>query len=301
MNSNDINEKQNQPEAISLLKAADAAYSYARRADSFRTVGTIASLVAAMTAAVRADLVEFMAVAGVVGALLNELARRFLTLPWTRQGMLFQEWLDTSLFGLAWNPTLGRKPREEDRRYWEKRFSGDENRKRDWYVDIEGLPPGHAVLLCQRENLSWDARLRRIWGTTLLTLAVAVIVLGLLIGWYADWKVSELVMRWLVPAAPALIFIVDSGLRHRRIADEKDDLINRVEDLLEDVPVSSARGEKQLLARAREFQNHLARLRAEETRVPQWLFDRLRGAYEDEAATAAKSWHDKLLRQAREP
>jgi hypothetical protein len=300
MNTNDINQRQNQPDAISLLKAADAAYVYARRADSFRTVVTIASLVAAMTAAVRADLVEVMAVAGVAGTLLNELARRFLTLRWTRQAMLFQEWLDTSLFGLAWNPTLGRKPREEDRRYWEKRFSGDESRKKDWYVDIEGLPPGHAVLLCQRENLSWDARLRRIWGTSLQMLAVALIVLGLLIGWYADWKVWELVVRWLVPAAPALVFIVDSGLRHRRIADEKDDLINRVEDLLEDVPVASARGQKRLLARAREIQDHLARLRAEETRVPGWLFNRLRRAYEDEAATGAKNWHDRLLRETPE-
>ena len=296
MTSNDINQKQNEPEFIGLLKAADAAYMYARRVDSVRTVITIASVGGAILASVRTDLANALSVGGAIGAVVNELVRYFLTLRWTRTAMLFQECFDTGLFGLKWNTTLGRKPREEDRRYWEKKFRGDVTRKQKWYIDVEGLPAGHAVLLCQRENLAWDARLRRIWGTSLIVLAVSWIALGVLIGGLAEWKVSELVIRWLVPSAPALMFAIGSGFRHRRIAGDKDELINRIEDLLEAVSVHSAQGEKRLLDRSREFQDQAARLREEESRVQGWLYTWFRSDYEDQAASAAKRWRDHLLR-----
>ncbi len=293
---NDINERQNQPEFIGLLKAADAAYSYARRADSARILITLASLVMAIVAAIRSDLANPLAVAGAVGAVVNETIRRIGTVPWSRTGMLLQERFDTELFGLKWKPSVGQKPRDEDRHHWERRFRGDASQKPDWYIDVRGLPRGHAVLLCQRENASWDARLRRLWGTGLLGAAFLWIAAGLVIGVAADWHVWDLVVRWLTPSASALLLAFGSGFKHREIADEKEALITRIEEQLESAPVRSARADKRLLALARDFQDELSRLRAEESRVPGSLYQRLRGEYEDAAAAAAKNWRDKLRR-----
>src|SRR5439155_25456282 len=108
----------------------------------------VASLGGSLLASARPDLAKILAVAGAMGAVVNEIMRYFLISRWTRVGMLFQECFDIGLFGLKWNPTLGQKPREEDRRHWEKRFSGDATKNQKWYIDVEGLPIGHSVLLC---------------------------------------------------------------------------------------------------------------------------------------------------------
>jgi hypothetical protein len=104
-------------------------------------------------------------------------------------------------------------------------------------------------------------------------------------------------VRWLAPSLPVILFAIQSGLSHHRIANDKDELINRVEDLLKAVPVQSARGQKHPVTLAREFQDHIAQLRAEESRVPSWLYNRLRSNYEDEAASAAKRWRDQLVKE----
>lgn len=298
--ANDINQKQNEAESIALLKAADAAYRYARRADLARTAITLLSVGSAMFGALRTDFLEAQIVAGAAGTVANEAIRQYLTLRWTRMGMFFQEWFDTHLFGLSWSQALGRKPREEDRRYWEKRFRGDVTKKENWYIDVEGLPRSHAILLCQRENLTWDARLRRIWGSTLLIMTIGWVAFGVMVGVFGDWKIWELLARWLAPSAPAIVFAVLSGVRHREVAREKDALADRIEDLLEAVPVRSAQGQKRMVSIARELQDHVARLRTTETRVPGWLFEWLRSSYEDEARTAAERWRDRLVRDVRE-
>ena len=299
MSTNDINEKQNQPDSIALLKAADAAYRHARRADLVRYAITIASVPAAILASFYTQIADAMAVAGGLGVVTNELIRNLLTLRWSSSGMLFQEWLDTDLFGLTWNASVGNKPRHEDSRYWEKRFRGDASKKRDWYIDVRGLPRGHAILLCQRENLSWDARLRRIWGAALLIFASAWPIVGLIIGSVFGWTVGQLVVRWLVPSAPALVFAIETGLQHRTVATEKEEMINRIEDLLGAVAVGSTSGSRHLAMRARAFQDQIARLRSDESRVPYWLYRRLHGEYEDEASVAAQKWRDKLVGELR--
>jgi len=295
LTSNDINQKQNEPDSVGLLMASDAAYMYARVADGFRTAISIVCVAIALFAFVCPRLAAYAPIAGMVGTVLAELLQWCVTSRCVRKAVLFQEWFDTDLFGLEWNATLGPKPREEDRRCWEKRFHGPLEGKRNWYIDVRGLPFGHAVLLCQRENLSWDARLRRMWGTLLVALTVVGVVIGVVIGWVSDWKVSDLVIRWLVPIAPALITGGRSGYLHGRVARKKDELINRVEDLLGAVSVRAQQRQKRLLKSARQFQDAIARLRQEVPRVPNWLFCHLHGEYEDEAKFAAKKWRDALL------
>lgn len=298
---NDINEKQNEPEAIALLKAADAAHMHARLADTFRVIVSGASVVGAMIASVRSELAQLVAALAVGGVVASETVRYLLALRWTRMAMLLQELFDTTLFGLGWDSTVGKRPRQEDRRYWEKKFHDDRRNKENWYINVRGLPLGHAVLLCQRQNLSWDARLRGIWGSALIVAVVSWITLGLLLGALWEWKVWDLIVRWIVPSTPALLYAVRSGIRHRQIAADKDQLIGRVEDLLSAIAIRSTAGRERILVLARQFQTLIARLRSEETRVPSWLYTWLRGDYEDEAAAAAEKWRDQLLREATSP
>jgi hypothetical protein len=298
---NEINAKQNNPEFLGLLKAADAAYMYARGADFVRTAVTIVSLIIAIVAAVRSDVAEPLAVAGAAGVVINEVIRRLGTARWTKQAMLFQERFDTSLYELPWQPTVGHAPKPEDRHYWEQRFRGDLTRKQDWYVDVAGLPRGHAILICQRENLSWDARLRGLWGSILLAAAFAWVVIGLVIGVMFDWRVWDLLVRWLAPSAPALVLAFTSGSRHLEVAQAKRALIDRVEDLLGSAPILSLKGQKRLIARARECQDEIARLRAEESRVPDLVYRSFRTEDEKAAASAAKYWRDRLRQEMDKP
>lgn len=295
--SNDINQRQNEAASIKLLKAAGGAHRYAEMSESARLVITLASLAMAIAATLRADAASVLALIGVFATVVSELLRAVFSVPWSRTAMLLQERFDTELFGLPWKQSLGRRPPDEDVHHWSRRFRKDSDPKENWYVDVTGIPKGHAALICQRQNLSWDARLRGIWSSALLLGGLTWIGTGIVIGFFAEWRVSELVVRWLAPSSPALVLTFRSAWSQRRIAAEKKALIDRVESLLQSVPINAASADTLLLQAAREIQDDLARLRSDETRVPGRIYRWYLSSDEEAAASAAKSWRDKLLRQ----
>ena len=80
-----------------------------------------------------------------------------------------------------------------------------------------------------------------------------------------------------------------------RIAAEKEGIIDRIEDAIKSFPVHSPVGGGRLLSLAREFQNDIARLRAEESGVPRFLYRWFRDKHEGAVTSAAKNWRDRLL------
>lgn len=292
-----INVRQNDFEQIQLLCAADTAHRRARRAESARTCITIAFAALAVVAATYDRLAGLLAIAGVVATLVSELVESLLGHRWTARAMLLQERFDTRLFGIPWNDQLGPEPLIEDVHHLAKKFKGSVDKKRDWYVDVSGLPLAYAVPICQRENLVWDFRLRRSWGWVVGTGAIGWIVVGVLIALAADWSTRDLLIRWIAPSLPALVFGFQKAHAHLTTASAKESVARSLQATLDGLrPGDPSPGDEQRLsALARENQDEIARLRERDDRVPSKLYWQRRDTDESGARQAGAALRTRLL------
>ena len=147
----DINERQNEPEFVSLLCAADAAHHQAQQWETLRWIAVSVTAILALVAASHPSLQRAMSITGVIAAILITLV---IPIPSTRRtalAALIQESFDTRLFHLHANALVGRTPLGEGVDDLALKFDGDVGKKRDWYLDVRGLSWPYAILLCQRE------------------------------------------------------------------------------------------------------------------------------------------------------
>ena len=89
------------------------------------------------------------------------------------------------------------------------------------------------MLICQLQNLGWDARLRRRWARVLLGAVTTWTLLGVLVGYVADLTIDQTVLRWYLPAAAALLLGLDGYRAQREIAAYRERLVPRVQADLE--------------------------------------------------------------------
>ena len=184
-----ISQRQNDPDMLDLLRAAFASHTRGQRLETARVMVSLVLAAMGFVAAFVDAAATPVAIAGAAWAIIYTAG----IFPWeraeARRGAVIQEMFDTELFGLPWNQTAaGPKfpPHEISklaRKFTPGRGRGD--RLRNWYVDTNGVPQPYDIFICQEQNLGWDARLRRRWAATLLTLVIAWTLLGLLIGYLA--------------------------------------------------------------------------------------------------------------------
>lgn len=292
-----INQRQNEPAFLDLLYAADVAHARAYRWERLRWLLIVISAILAMAASYRPSLGGALSITGLFVAVLTT-----VVLPWvsggsTKEAALMQESFDVDLLGLPWNDQVGWRPLSERVHELAGRFLGDRECKRDWYVDVSGLPRAYGVLLCQRENLVWDFRQRRGWGLRVAAATVIWLVLGIVVGLLVDWTVRHLFLRWFVPSAALLTAGYQESRTHLRSAQEKEDTAFRVESRLAVAPSGDpdASQHRELLEVARELQDRLAASRTQTARVPQWFYRRRRKAEESCAHEAADQLRHRLL------
>ncbi|MBB3034747.1 S-4TM family putative pore-forming effector [Alteriqipengyuania lutimaris] len=146
---------------------------------------------------------------------------------------------DTKLFKLPWNelaagPKLQPEQITSARRTWDEKRSSDQ--LIDWYpTSVDNAPFHVARLICQRVNVTYDSALRMIysqilfWGAILVALALTGIAL------LSDASLSEVLLSYLFPIAPLLIFAIREGFRQRDAAEANQQIRNAAQAVVEDV------------------------------------------------------------------
>lgn len=278
-----IHEKQATPRGLLLQQAADGSHVVAHRVEMSRLAGSLLFGLAAVAATLWPDAAPAIAVSGAAWAMVS-----FGVLaPWsqseTTAAALAQELFDTELFGIPWSQSLvDRPPADEDLRRRARRSSLHEERMATWYPEVGGIDHAYGTLICQRENLSWDSRLRNRYATALSCAIAGWTAIGLVVGVAAGLSVWELLVRWFAPSASALLLAGQHARANRELASERRLLLDRVRQTLDsaDPGPLSEDDRKRLRDEARSIQDGIIRTRKRSERVPRWFYERFRS--EDE-------------------
>lgn len=283
-----ISQRQNDPDMRTLLRAAFAAHARGQRLETLRIGVSLISAAAGLLAAFVTSTATSVTIVGALWAVGYAAAIS----PWTkrlaRRSATIQEMFDVDLFGLPWNHTAaGAQLAPFEISQLARRFTPGRRREeqlRDWYVDTRGVPQPYDILLCQQQNLGWDARLRRRWSWLLLGAVVTWTLLGLLIGSLASLTVTETATRWYLPALAALLYGIESYRAQRDIAAERERIIPMVQteiDHAQRPPLPPAEHQR-LVQLAREVQDIILATRKQPARVPQWFYAHFRDADEQD-------------------
>lgn len=235
-----IIERQELPENIELLAAQKNIYSRAKNIIGFQMILSVPiAICAAIATIVKPELNGHIAIWGVLVVLFD----LFVFTPWVKRlqdsAARVQELFDVKVFGLDWNGiSIGKKPdseliHEEANKHGleEKRITG----LRKWYpTNIDRIPEIFGIIISQRSNVWWDARMRRKY-----TLSVRIVLVGIALvltgyGLYEKKDMFEFLAYIIVPLASTYIFGYRQMMEHGDAADRLDLLKELAEKIWSD-------------------------------------------------------------------
>jgi hypothetical protein len=215
-----------------------------------------------------------------------------------RRGAKVQEQFDTEVLQLDWNRLVaGNRVDAEDVREIASSpmTDAEKNRLENWYEPIfSKLPLPLGRLLCQRTNIAYDMRVRKMYSGILLGAVVVLVVVLTAIGLHQDLKVNELILTIYLPALPLAAFVLRE---HRKQGDTIETLTTiktEVEKAWDKALGGASSAELTITARA--LQDAIYRHRVSNPLVFDWLYNRLRNRNEDLTRHAA----EKLVAEAQQ-
>ncbi len=207
-----------------------------------------------------------------------------------KRGAKLQEQFDTEVFGIDWNRFVAGSPVEpEDVRSLSARpLSKDrEQHFEAWYEPSVGRLPVHlARLVCQRTNISYDARLRRKYGGHLLFWTISLGVILLFFGLRTELTFSDLLVTLLVPIMPVLTWALRERTQQANAAASLVNLGTEWQKIW--TKALSGASPDVISTDSRALQDAIYQHRERSPLVFDWVYYRLRPANEDEARHAAE-------------
>jgi hypothetical protein len=266
--------RQNSMRIIDLHRAISVAHRHAQRAHA---AALLMSMVVAGFGVLARVAPSTAATVSLVGAVWAA-AYAVVVAPWAARyqhtSATLQEMLDTELFGLPWNRvTVGDKIADDHVSELKSRFRGDDRRLHDYYL-IADVPAPYDVLFCLEQNLGWGSRVRQRYAQLLLTVAVLWCVAGVVIGFAAGLRTSELVSSWFVPSLGLLLLCLDTYRAQIANTRERTRVKRLVVAAADDPAGSPLTDGPEWTLFARRVQDVLFQLRAHQPRVPVWFFRR---------------------------
>jgi SMODS-associating 4TM effector domain len=266
-----IMDRQNDKPLMDLLRANHFAHDQAMRLDTVRFGFAVLIAAAGLFATFQSSLAPGVSLLGALWAVLYILGLSTWSSRELRRAAVLQEMFDTELFGMRWNTVLAHSqlPVHEVNSL-SRRFRGDDGRLRDYY-EIPDIPKPFDVLACQQQNLAWGSRVHERYAHFCLGVAVALAAAGPVLALAAGLTVSQMILRWYVPALGLLLLTTDNWRSHLFVSRERERTLtlmdSRIDETLED-PFKA----KDLPVMAREIQDLLLLTRLRVARVPGLFF-----------------------------
>ena len=282
---NKIIEHQNDRIVLDRLSAQRNLYSAAKRWRNLRFLLCVLTIVVLsviktfffdnQTLAIILGLVVFVSL--LLGPVFNKQISRNRTLA-----ARIQQFLETELFELPWDENLcGIQPIAEE--VYDHKSSKIPARLYDWYDKGIGDVQDHntAVLLCQRENMSYDSHIRTsftrlcLWSGIILCVGIVAIAIIL----YKD-DILSIIMFGLIPIMPIVRWI--QSIRNE---DERDRGVRSILGaLIKEEMENALKGKDVRQSTLKQIQNNMFIHRKEGYLVPDWYYYVCREKSEDRAA-----------------
>jgi hypothetical protein len=296
---NEIPFEQARPELVALIRARDRTYRDAKLTQgTFVILSILLPIAGVFLGANYPSLKPFLALSGLILLLVDTAYLNRLQKNRIKRGDKLQEEFDTTVLQLPWNRfVVGAKVDPEDVRAASARPlpQARESQIMCWYEPCVGeVPIQLARLICQRTNISYDARLRRTYGMWLLSGTVALGIILSFVGVAFDLSLSGLLLTVVIPLMPILNWALREYHKQTDTANYLVALKGEFEKLWEKA-INGTRS-RDLDRRSRELQDAIYQHRASSPLVFDWVYYRLRNRNEDEAQHAAQM----LVKKAKE-
>jgi hypothetical protein len=288
---NNIPERQNEDRMLALLRARRALYRNAKNWQGAVVWFTLLLPIANCGTTIWGlSLTPLLAVA----ALLFGLVEILFIDSWLKrrlaEGAKLQEEFDCEVLGMHWNELVAGKKVDHERVHSASRNrldSKSEQQLRDWYPTAVGRLPLHlARVLCQRENLMYDGKVRDFYSYVLAGGAFALFGGALAYGGLAaQLRMSEWVVGILAPAIPALMWAAREFRRQRNTVESLEVLKAEADKLWKKAEAGGA--PDAISATSRELQNALYNHRISSPLIFDFLYRFRRKGLEDEMNAGA--------------
>lgn len=255
-----IVERQEFPENIELLAAQKNIYSRAKNIIGFQMILSVPiAICAVITTIVKPDLSGYIAIWGILVVVFD----LFVFTPWVRRlqdsAARIQELFDVKVLGLIWNEiSVGKRPEPELVHEEAKKHGMKEEEitcLRKWYpTSIGGVQEIFGVIISQRANIWWDARMRRKYALS-VRITLVIIALGLIgYGLYEKKDMFEFLAYIIAPIASTYIFGYRQMSEHGDAADRLDRLKEHAEKIWTDAVAGKDSATLKLESRALQDQ-----------------------------------------------
>jgi hypothetical protein len=275
-----IFKKQNLSENIELLAAQRNLYSRAKNIIGVQMIISLPiSICIVIITILKPELKGYAAIWGIMVLILD----LFVLTPWVKElqdnAARIQELFDTKVLGLNWSElSVGKRPEPELIHEEASKHGLTESKianLKGWYPSvILDLPDIFAILISQRANVWWDAKLRRRYT---LGIKIVLVLLAIsLIGYGINIKVDmfDFLSLIVAPLLPTYFF----GYRQMKQHDDAADKLDKLRELCEKLWVDAIKGEgkKTLLVKCRTLQDQIFEHRLKNPPVFDFIFKLLR-------------------------
>lgn len=292
-----IDIEQNKPERLELLRAQRRFYS---RAKNYQNVVAITALLLPLLGILFGAefpvVRPYLGFASIALLLLDVAVLSPKQRASSKAGAKVQEQFDTEVLKLDWNKLVAgsRVDPEELRAIASDPMSDKEKRGlEDWYEGaISRLPLPVGRLLCQRTNVVYDLRVRRVYSGALFLIATLLFVVLLAVGIYQGLKVDQLIISVGLPVLPLVSFVLREYRKQEDTIESLTTLKSEIEKIWEKALAGASAEDLTLSSRA--LQDAIYRHRTSNPLVFDWLYNRLRKNSEAQAKHAA----EKLVAEA---
>ncbi|MEU5260614.1 S-4TM family putative pore-forming effector [Amycolatopsis sp. NPDC021455] len=272
--SHRIADRQDGVAALRLLKAVAVTHTYNQRAQAVSIGVSVALAVAGLLAGPSTAFGAAVAVGGTLWAAVY----KAVMAPWAERYLVMaatlQEMFDADLLGLPWNRVaVGDRIGEEEVSRLSRRFRGDEERLRSYYLVANAAEP-YDVLFCLEQNLVWGSRIRLRFAQMVLGVLMTWSAVGVLVTLAIGATVSRLVTGWFVPSLGLLLLSLDMYRTQMASTRERLRVLKLVRTVIDEPgsPIISSPGA--LTRFARQVQDTLYHMRRLQPRLPTWYFRR---------------------------
>lgn len=302
--SRPISERQNDPEKLDLMRASSRANLTTQRWVRLRLAAGFLFAGAGFAVTALQDVSpgrwsDVVVTLAVLWTLYHLTLLRNRIASSAHEAALVQEHFDTDLFQTDWNDLAAGDPlRHERLSELTRKFNNlparirdpQELRHKDWYVDTDGLPWPYDALLCQRQNLSWDARLRRRWAGLITTVLFGWLAVGVVTALVVDASVVGSILLFLAPSVPVIHTALTSAAGHRSAAADRDRAYSKVDTALTEGPATQAgpSGQQRLHLLVRQVQDRIFATRLHAPRTPGLLYKYARKGDEEDHHESAE-------------
>jgi len=274
-----------------LLRARDRNYRKAKLTQGFVVTLSVAlPVIGVFVGPNYPEVQPYIALLGLILIVLDMALIDHVQEDRLKLGAKLQEQFDTDVFELPWNKlVVGARVEPEDvRALSAKPLSATREEHFDnWYDPcVSQLPLHLARLVCQRTNISYDARLRRKYGSWLMYLTIFFGVVLLFAGLVMGLKFSDLLVTLLVPFLPVLTWSLRERLQHVNTATSLTNLSAEWGEIW--TRALDGADETEVTSNSRGLQDAIYQHRERSPLVFDWVYYRFRETNEDEAHHASE-------------